>query len=136
MTIAKALSIKQPWANMLINGEKSIEIRNWRTPYRGTLLIHTGKTYDPVGKAMFNTSVTPLGCILGRVNLINIKSYGLDYIGFCADHNEHKNLSHWYTANLFGWIFINPIRFANPPKVNGRTGIFPVKIDEALLHEN
>jgi hypothetical protein len=35
----KALSVKQPWANMIALGEKTIETRTWATPYRGQLLI-------------------------------------------------------------------------------------------------
>jgi len=35
----KALSIKQPWASMIISGEKTIKTRTWKTPYRGDLLI-------------------------------------------------------------------------------------------------
>lgn len=35
----KALSIKQPWAEMILQGLKKIEVRSWRTDYRGDLLI-------------------------------------------------------------------------------------------------
>jgi hypothetical protein len=36
----KALSIRQPWAWLIANGYKDIENRNWRTKYRGPVLIH------------------------------------------------------------------------------------------------
>jgi len=35
----KALSVKQPWANKIASGEKTIEVRTWYTHYRGPLLI-------------------------------------------------------------------------------------------------
>ncbi len=35
----KALSAKQPWANLIAAGEKTIETRTWATRYRGPLLI-------------------------------------------------------------------------------------------------
>lgn len=35
----KALSVKQPWAELIARGEKSIETRTWQTNYRGDLLI-------------------------------------------------------------------------------------------------
>ena len=35
----KALSVKQPWADMIMNGQKKIEIRTWRTRYRGDVII-------------------------------------------------------------------------------------------------
>jgi hypothetical protein len=49
----RALSIRQPWAWLIVNGHKPIENREWRTAYRGPVLIHAGKTmartyYDEV----------------------------------------------------------------------------------------
>lgn len=40
----KALSIKSPWAEMILVGEKTIETRTWRTDYRGELLLCCSKT--------------------------------------------------------------------------------------------
>ncbi len=45
----KALSIKQPWANMIADGEKTIETRTWSTSYRGPLLIVSSKKPDLEG---------------------------------------------------------------------------------------
>jgi len=36
----KALSIRQPWAWLIVNGYKDIENRSWNTKYRGPVLIH------------------------------------------------------------------------------------------------
>lgn len=41
----KALSIRQPYAWLIVNGLKDVENRTWRTGYRGPVLIHAGKTY-------------------------------------------------------------------------------------------
>lgn len=41
----KALSIRQPYAWLIVNGIKDVENRTWRTGYRGPVLIHAGKTY-------------------------------------------------------------------------------------------
>lgn len=40
----KALSIRQPWAWLIVNGYKDVENRTWSTPLRGTVLIHASKT--------------------------------------------------------------------------------------------
>ena len=37
----KALTIKEPWASLIINGYKKYEFRSWKTHYRGKILIHT-----------------------------------------------------------------------------------------------
>lgn len=42
----KALSIRQPWAWLIVNGYKDIENRTWLTNYRGPVLIHAAKTPD------------------------------------------------------------------------------------------
>lgn len=38
------LSIRQPWAWLIVNGHKDIENRTWETKFRGRVLIHAGKT--------------------------------------------------------------------------------------------
>lgn len=38
-----ALSIRQPWAWLIIHGGKDIENRNWLTRFRGRLLVHASK---------------------------------------------------------------------------------------------
>lgn len=39
----KALSIRQPWAWLIVNGHKNIENRTWPTRVRGPVLIHASK---------------------------------------------------------------------------------------------
>ena len=49
----KVISIKQPWASLIIYGYKSFEFRGWQTKYRGDLLIHASKTFDNLAKDKF-----------------------------------------------------------------------------------
>ena len=35
----KAISIKDPWAEMIASGQKTIETRTWKTKHRGEILI-------------------------------------------------------------------------------------------------
>lgn len=39
----KALSIRQPWAWLIVNGHKDIENRTWPTKHTGHVLIHASK---------------------------------------------------------------------------------------------
>ena len=39
----KALSIRQPWAHLILHGGKDIENRDWRTSVRGRVLVHASK---------------------------------------------------------------------------------------------
>jgi activating signal cointegrator 1 len=50
----KTLSVKQPWANMIASGQKTIETRTWRTTYRGHILIVSSRRprIEPAGFAV------------------------------------------------------------------------------------
>ena len=53
-----ALSIRQPWAWLIVAGFKDIENRTWPTSFRGELLVHAGKTmsrryYDQTCEELF-----------------------------------------------------------------------------------
>jgi len=75
----KILSIRQPWAYLIVTGVKGIENRDWNTFYRGPLLIHASKTID---YAAFESiarvhdlqipALLPTGGIVGRVELVDV----------------------------------------------------------------
>ena len=44
--IMKVLTIREPWATLIINGFKCYEFRSWKTNYRGKILIHAGNGVD------------------------------------------------------------------------------------------
>ena len=47
MKTIPCLSVRQPWAWLIVNGHKPVENRSWQTGFRGRLLIHAGKTLEP-----------------------------------------------------------------------------------------
>lgn len=51
MTKLPALSIRQPWAWLIANGQKDIENRRWATAFRGRVLIHAAKAYGDAEQA-------------------------------------------------------------------------------------
>ena len=42
----KVLTVKEPWASLIINGYKKYEFRSWKTKYRGKILIHAGMSLE------------------------------------------------------------------------------------------
>ena len=42
----KVLTIKEPWASLIVNGYKKYEFRSWKTKYRGKILIHAGMSLE------------------------------------------------------------------------------------------
>lgn len=43
MSMLPCISVRQPWAWLIVNGYKDIENRNWKTKVRGRVLIHAAK---------------------------------------------------------------------------------------------
>jgi hypothetical protein len=44
-----AISVRQPWAWLIVNGYKNIENRDWPTKVRGRVLIHASQKFDDIG---------------------------------------------------------------------------------------
>lgn len=42
----KAITIHQPYAQLIADGHKRYETRHWTTSYRGPIAIHAGKKWD------------------------------------------------------------------------------------------
>lgn len=127
-----ALSIKQPWAALLVHGLKSIEIRTWPTRRRGPLFIHTGKVPDPRAEAWqwittpeLQQSAALLGGVIGVAELVDCVHYSTQ-VEFAADRDRHLNEPEWFrTKGLYGFMFRNS-RVLDFVPVTGNTFFFPV----------
>ena len=76
----KAISIRQPWAWLIVTGKKDIENRSWKTSYRGKLLIHASSKFADVSLSKiedrYGVKVPPmeemrLGGIVGECELVD-----------------------------------------------------------------
>jgi len=108
----KALSIKEPWSSLIIEGEKTIELRTWRTNYRGIILIHRS------GRG---------GGIVGTMEIVDIVEFvSLDQ--FRSLRDKHHAPDTFYQERLCGWILKNakPVEFI-PCK--GRLGLWEPSAD-------
>ena len=106
-----ALSLKQPWAALVVQGLKTIEVRRWQTVRRGRILIHAARVPDKRDQAWKH--VTPnlfslaqlQGGIIGSVELTDCVRYP-DLPKFLADQPAHYNEPNWYEPPLmFGFKF-------------------------------
>ena len=78
----KVLTIKQPWATLIIQGDKRFEFRSWKTKYRGELLIHAGKGIDKEAVKRLEKYLPkelPIGKILGKVTLVDCIKMSPDF---------------------------------------------------------
>ena len=109
-----ALSIKQPWAALVVSGVKTIEIRRWPTARRGRILIHAARIVDDRTEAWRHLPddkrllAQLQGGIIGAVELSDCVRYG-DLPAFLADQAFHLNEPGWFEpAGLFGFKFTQP----------------------------
>jgi hypothetical protein len=70
-TIVKVLSIRQPWAYLIVNGSKNIENRSWPTKYRGQLLVHASLNInrEACRKHGLDPSKLQIGGIIGMAEI-------------------------------------------------------------------
>ncbi len=120
----KALSIKQPWAHLIVSGKKDIENRSWATNYRGRVLIHASKgmTHDDYDSCLalcdvLQVEIPPMenlerGGIVGEATLVD-----------CVTESK----SPWFFGE-YGFVLANakPLPFV---PYRGALGFFNVPVD-------
>ena len=69
----KVLTIKEPWASLIIDGYKNYEFRSWKTNYRGKILIHAGMNIEKDILKRFEdyNIVCSRGEIIGEAELLD-----------------------------------------------------------------
>lgn len=125
-----AISIKQPWVEMILNPRigKDIENRLWNTRYRGPLLIHASKSIDKswhsklapecAPRVLANLPyehLVPRGCLCGTVIVDTI-----------ASPVTRTPYDSWHQEGYFGHHYIFPEKFDYPFHCNGKLGLFKI----------
>ncbi|MHC1772100.1 MAG: ASCH domain-containing protein [Flexilinea sp.] len=106
----KAISIRQPWAWLIVNGIKTVENRTWKTNYRGRLLIHASTRLDfneadfadfcqdaKAEDGIIIPADLPLGGIVGAVDLID-----------CVENCEDAYDESWHNPGQWAFVLRNP----------------------------
>lgn len=128
----RAITIRQPWAQLTVYGYKKTEFRNWTTPYRGPLAIHAGLAWDDAGATAAHNNhlnhVTspidcPVGAIVGTAQLLDIHS-SQD----CATLGG-TYCSPWALNTRYHWLLANPRHLNTPIPCRGKQGLWVVPTD-------
>ena len=111
----RALSVQQPWVDLILSGEKNIKYRSRRMREMGPLLLHASKTIrqgnvERVGLEAEIDSL-PYGALVGVVDVV---AEGQD--------------------GLFEWWLAHPRRFTMPKPYSGAAGIFRVPMNETKMY--
>ena len=86
----KILTIRQPWAHLIVNGTKDIENRDWLTKYRGAFLVHAAQRIDLDGCERHRISPDKLqtGGVIGMAEIVD-----------CVDRHPSK----WFDGK-YGFV--------------------------------
>jgi hypothetical protein len=117
-----ALSIRQPWAELIVSGKKTIEIRSWYTEYRGLLWIHTGLKSDPQLERQFGLQKPFVGGYVGSVVLTAVNP--LDRERWENWSSMHLCSRADYRPGLYGWVLTSPHKFPQPIAGPGQLNLF------------
>ena len=141
----KALSIKQPWATLILLGKKDIENRNWRIgrndqhgPTSGCkanfrielptrIYVHAGKQYDRnCLEFLWDRGINIMESLLLEPYLKNRGCMGaivgeVDIVD-CVLESE----SPWFVGK-YGFVLENPVIYPNPIPYAGQLGFFNVE---------
>jgi hypothetical protein len=124
----KVLSLRQPWASMVVHAGKRIENRKWKTNFRGEFLIHASKTMtqmeytNAVRWALERGLIEDaedvahhlvFGGIIGRAQLVDVvppDGFGVSDPPFCR---VPKGLEGWHMHDQYGFVLedIRPLPF-------------------------
>lgn len=130
----KALTISQPFASLIADGEKFVENRKWETPYRGPLAIHAGKGTQYLDRD--ELANYPTGCIIAVAQLVACVS--LTKIQDCDRDTDRrkriialgttKNWSelarHAHTEGPFCWVLEEVRKLDQPIPCRGAQGLW------------
>ena len=126
----KCLSVCQPFAELIIQGKKTIELRKWNTKFRGEFLVHAAKNIleDDCKRMKISPKTVTTGAIIGKVNLVDVKKYDSDK-ELKADKKKHHSILD-NTKNKYGFILENPKKLRVPIEYLGKLNFFEFHPDE------
>jgi len=126
----KAISIRQPWAWLIVHAGKDIENRTWPTRYRGPVLIHAAKgmtreEWEDAWTFAQGTGASPKAVAAG-ITSDTIERGGFVGIADLTDCvPSARRVSRWHMPDCFGFKLENvrPIPFV---PYTGALGLFDV----------
>lgn len=116
----RALSVRNPWANLIAAELKRIELRSWTTRYRGPLVIISSRTLDDVETFPDHVAKETCGVAIALVSLIDVTPYE-------DAHAEHALATQ---RGGFSW-HLRLLSRLEPVPVKGQLGLY--SIDGSLV---
>lgn len=127
--------MSQPFADLIISGKKTIELRKWNTNFRGEFLIHAPlkiRTEDNKRLKINKKFVT--GAIVGKADLYQVKKYN-SVKEVRADQKFHF-ASIYFHNQTYGFMIKNAKSFRIPIPFKGKLGFFEVELPKTKFKNN
>jgi len=124
----KTLAIRQPWVSLIAEGDKTIEVRTWRTDHRGPLLlVASGK---PLRLDIDGEPYTlPAGCQVCIVDLLEVRPLtAADLVAACLDDLQPP----FDIAGHYAWELANPRDVIEAPH-KGRLRLYDTPDESVTL---
>ncbi len=122
----KVLTIRQPWATLIVEGVKKYEFRSWKTNYRGEFLIHAGKGIDKEAMKRLSKYLPenlPLGKIIGKATLTDCIPMSEEFANMLSKENNEIYTTHSFSRN-YGFKLENIEKIDNPIEAKGQLGFW------------
>jgi hypothetical protein len=121
----KCLSLRQPYAELVVAGRKTIETRTWKTNFRGKFLVHASKVIDRESSDILNIDCSKLtrGAVIGLTFLYDVKKYSTKQ-DFIADKDKH--FSSIFSEPKYGFLLKDARKFIKPIHIPVQLGFFEV----------
>lgn len=127
----KVLTINQPWATLIMQGNKRFEFRSWQTKYRGELLIHAGKSIDKEAMKRLEKYLPkeiPIGKILGKVTLVDCVKMSPEFKEKLLKENIDIYASSIFKED-YGWQVENVEVFEKPIEASGHLSLWEYDLE-------
>lgn len=124
----KVLSIKNPWATLIINGYKKYEFRSWKTKYRGRIMIHTSISSDKnVIDRFDNLNLNYRnGFIIGEAEIVDCIEVTKEFEAKLVEENIQV-YGNTVGRKGYAWRLENIIQYTNPIPIKGKLGLWEYK---------
>ncbi|MBR1004338.1 MULTISPECIES: ASCH domain-containing protein [Bradyrhizobium] len=121
---APCLSVRQPWAELILLQRKKVELRTWSTRHRGWIWLHTGKSVNETACNEFGLSSLFTGGFIGAFRLRDVVA--LDVERWEAWRPAHLDPGP-YQPNYFGWVVSQVVRLQQPMASSGSRNLYYVE---------
>lgn len=135
----KAITVWQPWAQLIVTGQKLVENRvkphPWRSAIGKRIAIHAGINRRGIDQAgHFGFQVLPVGSVVGFVNVVAVLSVDDIRSGKCPERYRHL-ADHEHTEGPFCIVLEKPEALPEPIPAKGAQGLWELRLvqdDEVL----